>query len=145
MQYFLALKAEVLHLAGRTPEALEAITEAEAWVERSEERAWSAEPHRLRTLFLAALGAEESQIEASFCEAIRIANEQRSVSLDKRVEATYEPTRNTVAKKRAGWEDVDSDYLFGDFILRSGFRSIQWDKPCGLAFSMHVSREMERD
>jgi len=34
--------------------------------------------HRLRGVFLAALGAEETQIETSFCEAIRIAREQRS-------------------------------------------------------------------
>jgi hypothetical protein len=38
MPYFLALKAEALHLADHTSEALEAIAEAEAWVERSEER-----------------------------------------------------------------------------------------------------------
>src|ERR1700752_237107 len=30
--------------------------------------------------------------------------------------APKEPTRNTVAKKRACQEDVDSDYLFGDFL-----------------------------
>jgi hypothetical protein len=36
--YYLALKAEALHLVGRTPEALEAIREAEALVERREER-----------------------------------------------------------------------------------------------------------
>jgi predicted ATPase len=38
MPYFLALNAEALHLADRTSEALETIAEAEAWVERSEER-----------------------------------------------------------------------------------------------------------
>jgi predicted ATPase len=36
--YFLALKAEALHLADRTSEALDAITEAEALAERSKER-----------------------------------------------------------------------------------------------------------
>jgi len=41
--YWLALKAEALHLADRTSEALEAIKEAEAFVERFEERWWSAE------------------------------------------------------------------------------------------------------
>ena len=51
-------------------------------VERSEERWWCAELHRLRGVFLAALGADETQIEASFCEAIRIAREQKSISLD---------------------------------------------------------------
>jgi adenylate cyclase len=54
MPYFLALKAEALFFAGRFSEALEAITEAEGAVERSEERWWSAELHRLRGVFLAA-------------------------------------------------------------------------------------------
>jgi len=84
----LARKAEALHIADRTSEALEAINEAEALAERFEQRYHCAELHRLRAVFLAALGAEESQIEASFREAIRIAKEQKSVSLEKRAEAT---------------------------------------------------------
>src|SRR5262249_45462046 len=87
--YYLALKAEALHLADRTSEALEAINESEALVERSEERWWCAELHRLRALFLAALGADETQIEASFCEAINTAKQQKSLSLMKRAEASY--------------------------------------------------------
>jgi predicted ATPase len=89
LPYYLGLKAEALHMAGRTPEALEAIKEAEALAEKSEERWWCEELHRLRGIFLAAIGADEAQIEASFCEAIRIAKEQKSVSLEKRAEATY--------------------------------------------------------
>ena len=89
LPFFLALKAEALHLAGRTSEALEAIREAEALVERSGERSWCAELHRLRGVFLAAIGGDKSQIEASFCEAIRLAKEQMSVSLGKRAEASY--------------------------------------------------------
>jgi predicted ATPase len=89
MPYDLALKAEALHLADRTSEALEAIREAEALAERSEERWWCAELHRLKGVFLATMGADETQIDASFCEAIRIAREQKSVSLEKRAEATY--------------------------------------------------------
>ena len=85
----LARKAEALHLADRTSEALEAIREAEALVERREERWWSAELHRLKGVFLAALGSDETQIEAAFCEAIRITKEQKSVSLEKRAEASY--------------------------------------------------------
>ena len=87
--FFLTLKAEALQLADRTPEALEAIREAEGLVERFEERLWRADLHRLRGVFLAARGADETQIEASFCEAIRIARKQKSVSLEKRAEATY--------------------------------------------------------
>ena len=58
-------------------------------VERSEERQWSAELHRLRGVFLTATGAEKTEIEASFCEAIRIAKQRKSVSLGTRAEATY--------------------------------------------------------
>src|SRR6202044_1817037 len=86
LPYWLALKAEALHLAGRTSEALEAITEADALVVRTEARWWCAELNRLRGVFLATLGAEETQIEASFSAAIRIAPEQKSVLLEKRAE-----------------------------------------------------------
>jgi len=65
MPYYLALKAEALHLADRTSEALEAIREAEAVAERSEGRWWCAEMHRLRGVFLATLGADEAQIQKS--------------------------------------------------------------------------------
>jgi len=40
-------------------------------------------------VFLAAIGGEETQIETSFREAIRMAKEQKSVSLEKCAEATY--------------------------------------------------------
>jgi len=86
--YFLALKGEALHLSGRAPKALEAIREAEALVERTEERFWCAELHRLRGVFLAAVGADETQVEASFRAAVRIAKEQKSISLAKRAEIT---------------------------------------------------------
>jgi predicted ATPase len=84
----LGLKAEVLHLAGRTPEALETIGEAEAVGERRRERWWSADLQRLRGVFLAALGADEAQIEAAFRQAIDTARQQKSVSLLKRAEAS---------------------------------------------------------
>jgi tetratricopeptide (TPR) repeat protein len=100
--YYLALKAEGLHLAGRSSEALEAISEAEALAERSEERWWSAELHRLRGVFLTAIGAAESQIEASFCAAVKTAKEQGSVSLEKRAEATYTEYRRQRASGLGG-------------------------------------------
>ena len=89
MPIYLGRMTEALHLANRTSEAVEAINEAEALAERHEQRDYSAEPRRLRGVFLATLGAEELQIEASFCEAIRIAKEQKSVSLGQRAEGTY--------------------------------------------------------
>jgi adenylate cyclase len=102
VSYFLALKAEALYLADRTSEALEAINEAEAVAERLEERYWRAELHRLRGVFLAAIGADETQIEASFCAAIRIAKEQKSLSLEKRAEATYAEYRRQKASASGG-------------------------------------------
>ena len=84
----LARKAEALHLADRNSEALQVINEAAALAERFEQPYFCAELHRLRGVFLTAMGAEEIQIEASFCEAIRIAREQKSISLVKRTEAT---------------------------------------------------------
>jgi predicted ATPase len=100
--FLLALKAEVLHLAGRSAEALEAIREGDAVVQRLGNRYWSAELHRLRGVFLAAMGADETQIEASFGQAIRIAKEQKSVSLEKRAEATYAEYRRQKASGSGG-------------------------------------------
>ncbi len=88
LPYYLGLKAEALYFGGRTPDALETINEAEKIVERSEERQWLAELHRLRGVFLAAMGADENAIEASFCKAIGIAREQKSVPLARRAEAS---------------------------------------------------------
>jgi adenylate cyclase len=100
--YFLALKAEALNLANRTSEAIEAINEAEAVAERREERWWSAELHRLRGVFLATLRADEAQIEASFQAAMSTARQQKSVSLEKRAEATYAEYRRQKASGSAG-------------------------------------------
>ena len=86
---YLTRKAEALHLADRTSEALEALSEAEVLAERFEQRVSFAELHRLRGVFLTAIGAHEAQIEASFCAAISTAKEQKSISLQKRAEATY--------------------------------------------------------
>jgi tetratricopeptide (TPR) repeat protein len=102
LPYFLALKAEALHLADRTSEALEAIAQAEEQVERLEERWWCAELYRLQGVFLATLGGDETQIEASFCEAIKIAKEQKSVSLAKRAEATRTEYRCQKASASGG-------------------------------------------
>jgi hypothetical protein len=120
LTYFLAAKAEALYLADRTSEALKTLMEAEAIVERSGFREWHAELHRLRGVFLTAIGADKTHIETSFCEAIRIAREQKSISLGKRAEGTYGEYRR---QKAARHQDVDSDYLFGNFLQFPAFRS----------------------
>ena len=78
------------------------LKEAKALVERSEDCHWCAELHRLRAVFLAATGADETEIEASFREAIKIAKEQKSISLAKRAEATYAEYRRQKASAPGG-------------------------------------------
>jgi hypothetical protein len=85
-------------LLRRTSEALEAIGEAEKMTERYEEHWWCAELRRLRGVFLTALDAEGTQIEGSFCEAVRIAKEQKLVSLERRADATYTEYRSKRAQ-----------------------------------------------
>ena len=97
-----ALRAEALYLADRTSDALEAIAEVEELIERFENRYWCAELHRLKGVFLTALGADETEIETSFCAAIRIAREQKSISLEKRAEATYAEYRRQKASASEG-------------------------------------------
>jgi hypothetical protein len=62
----LALKAEALHLANHTTEALKAIREAETSAEKRQERWWCAEPHRLRGVFIAAIGARRCKSKLRF-------------------------------------------------------------------------------
>jgi hypothetical protein len=57
------------------------------------------------------MGADEANIQASLCAAIRIAKERNSVSLEKRAETTY---AEYVAKKRTSQEEVDFEHLFGN-------------------------------
>jgi len=102
VSYHLALKAQALYLADRSSEALAAIKDAEALADRFEHRVYYPQLRRLRGVFLTAMGADEAQIEASFCEAISIAKEQKSVSLEKRAEATYAEYRRQKASGSGG-------------------------------------------
>ena len=72
-------KGRIIVSSGSYVGSFEPINEAERLAERFEDRVSRAILHRLRAVFLAALGAEETQIQSSFCEAIRIAKEQKSI------------------------------------------------------------------
>ena len=89
MPYYFGLKAEAFYFADQPFEAFKAVCEAQAMIERCEDRWWVAEIHRLRGVFLTAIDADENQIEASFRAAVNMAREQKSISLAKRAEATY--------------------------------------------------------
>jgi hypothetical protein len=98
MPYLLGLKAEALHLADRTSEALEVVNEAVALAERFEQRANVLNYTDSAACFWA-LGADETRIETSFCEAIKTARQQKSISLEKRAEATCAEYRRQKAAK----------------------------------------------
>jgi hypothetical protein len=99
---FLALKAEALHLADRTSEALQAIKEAGRIGRTIRRTLVLCRTAPLRGGFLATLGADETEIEASFCAAISTAKQQKSVSLEKRAEATYAEYRRQKASGSGG-------------------------------------------
>jgi tetratricopeptide (TPR) repeat protein len=106
---FLARKAEALHLADRTSEALEAINEAEELAQRF------GLPNCI------GYGACFSRLWVLRRPKLRIrsrkpSESQRSRRRFRRRNAQKQPTWNTVAKERAGQEDVDSDCLFGSFL-----------------------------
>jgi tetratricopeptide (TPR) repeat protein len=99
---WLVLKAEALHFANRPTEALAAIAEAELMAQRTEERESFADLHRLRGVLLAVTGTHESQIEASFQAAIKIATRQKSTTLAKRAEETYAEYRRQKVRVMEG-------------------------------------------
>ena len=82
----------------------------EELIERFENRYWCAELHRLKGVFFTAMGADNTGIEAAFCAAISTAKNQKSISLEKRAEATYAKYR---CQKASGSE-------------RRGFRLPLW-------------------
>jgi predicted ATPase len=98
LPYWFALKADALHFGHRTSEALEAVNEAAIRAQRTEERECLAELHRLRGIFLAALGADRTQIAGAFCEAIHTAEQQTSTSLVARAEASCVENRDRKGK-----------------------------------------------
>jgi predicted ATPase len=99
MSYFFSLKAEILQLGNHAPEALQALREAEAFVESTGGRYICSDLHRLRGIVLTAAGGEDIQINASFGEAVRTAEQQKSISLQKRAEAAFDAYRHTKSEQ----------------------------------------------
>jgi predicted ATPase len=84
--YYLALLGEVLGKAGQPQEALQAIDDALALTERTGERFFEAELHRLQgMLLLQSAGlAEQTRAEGCFREALAVARRQQAKSLELR-------------------------------------------------------------
>jgi predicted ATPase len=82
--YFLGLLAETLANAGQPEAALDVVAEALAAVERSGERFYAAELHRLRGELLLATGHDRASVAGCFETALEIARHQRALALERR-------------------------------------------------------------
>jgi predicted ATPase len=82
--YFLGLLAGTLANAGQPAAALEAVAEALAAVERSGERFYAAELHRLRGELLLATGHHRGEAVACFETALEVARHQGALALERR-------------------------------------------------------------
>ncbi|MBV7339893.1 hypothetical protein KFU94_69130 [Chloroflexi bacterium TSY] len=98
--YFLALLAEVYGAVAQTEEGLEALAEALAIVEKTGERYYEAELHRLKGELLLKQGAADDEVEACFREAIEVARRQAAKSWELR--ATVSLSRLLQQQGRGG-------------------------------------------
>jgi predicted ATPase len=77
--FYLGLLADICTQAGDPTEALDLLTEALAIVDRTQERWFEAELHRLRAeALLAILPCESAEAEASLSHALAVAREQEA-------------------------------------------------------------------
>ena len=97
--YYLALLAETLTKQGQTEEALKALGDALTLVERSGERLFQAELHRLQGLLLAHTSTAEGQslAEASFRQAAFEMEQMQTMRL-----STLPPTERAAALTKEG-------------------------------------------
>jgi predicted ATPase len=85
----LAMLSETLAGAGRLDDALEAVLEARALVERSGERYYEAEIDRIEAVVRSRLGDGSERVEACLRRAIAVAREQGAKAFERRaMEAT---------------------------------------------------------
>jgi adenylate cyclase len=85
MSYYRALLAEACGRAGLVDDALQALTEGFEDIQKTEERWWQAELHRLRgELLRSEQVAQNGEVEECFRRAIEIARGQRAKSLELR-------------------------------------------------------------
>jgi predicted ATPase len=83
--YYLVLLAQAYGWAGEAEQGLQALVEALDFAEKTGERTWDAEMHRLKGDLLLACSAKNwSEAEACFNQAIEIARRQSAKSLELR-------------------------------------------------------------
>lgn len=82
--YYLALLAEALAADGRAADGLPLLDEGLTLVERTAERLFEAELHRLRGELLVAQSASGDEVEGCFRQALAVAGQQKATSLELR-------------------------------------------------------------
>jgi predicted ATPase len=87
--YYLSHLADAYLAAGDAAQALAAVAEGLALVERHDERNYEAELHRLQGAILAADPATSHRAEAAFGRAVALARQQRSRVLARRAAASF--------------------------------------------------------
>jgi len=81
---FLSVLAEIHGKAGQIDDGLSAIDEAISHVQRTGERYYEAEVHRIKGELLRMKGADEAEVEGHFQQAIEVARRQSAKSLELR-------------------------------------------------------------
>ncbi len=97
--YLLGVLAEAYGMAGQAGEGLTALTKAFAQVDKTGERMWEAELHRLKGELLRKQGEAEAEIEACFCRAIDVARRQQARSLELRATVSLSRLWQSQGKK----------------------------------------------
>lgn len=82
--YAHTMLAEAYRKAGQVEEGLSALNEGLALVEKTGERYYEAELHRLKGELLLAQGADEAEVERQYRKAIEVANQLSAKSLELR-------------------------------------------------------------
>jgi len=109
---------EVCARAGRVDQALRELDEALAFVEVSDERAWSSELHRLRGEIVKESEAEEA--ERSFKKALEISREQGAKSFELRAAMSRAAFERGTNRRRAALEELRGVYSSFDEGFETG-------------------------
>jgi DNA-binding winged helix-turn-helix (wHTH) protein/tetratricopeptide (TPR) repeat protein len=100
--------AEVYAAAGQRDRALQELDDALAFVERTDERAWSSELHRLRGELL--VDSNKAEAERAFNRALEISREQGAKSFELRAALSLAKLDRGAQKNRAALEELRRGY-----------------------------------
>jgi predicted ATPase len=105
LTYHLTLQAEACMLASRFDEGLQALSKARAWADTTEEHFWLAEIYRLQgELFWRHDPTNIQNAEASFYQALKLAQRQQARSLELRAAMSVAQLRHSQGQTQAARE-----------------------------------------